>query len=340
MIGCGRAALDLHLPAWSTVPEVKLVAVCDPSETALHAVAKRMPRIRTYTDVEKFLQESGPLGFVDVATPGHTHLELAEAVISHGVNLLCEKPLVLKSEDAASLVQSANEAGVLLACVHNYRFKPNAQRALRVFRSGVLGDIVSVSVRFRSGPLYSDAAAWRRREREHRTLLFDWAIHFVDLALVFLGPLRNLRFVDGDVDGVGLQRVVFGTLHENGSRGLFDLMVDASSTSTEIEVLGESAGMSLQFFPPGFRMLPRRDTPIHRGAAEVLRAFNFAGNVVGQRIRRTRCPEQARSHALLFRKFVAAIQGKKEAPVPNDEVLRTIALLDEVAQAVYEAKAH
>ena len=125
----------------------------------------------------------------------------------------------------------------MLTAIQNYRWKENTRQALRAMRSGELGDVVAVNLKFRSGPLFDELGLWRRHEQQNRTLLFESGIHFVDIAMLFLGRLKSLQFVDADVDSLGLQRVVFGTLHENGARGVFDLMVDASSTSTEIEVL-------------------------------------------------------------------------------------------------------
>src|SRR5208282_3731702 len=234
LVGCGKAAQDLHIPAWNCIPEAKLAAICDTSQTHLAAAGALAPGARRYTDVEQLLGDSQDLGFIVLATPGYTHAELAEAILSRKLALLCEKPLALTAQDAVRMLKRAEEMEVLLTCIHNYRFKSNAVKALEVLRQGKFGDIVSVSVRFRSGGLFEDSAAWRWRERENRTLLFDWAIHFVDLALLILGPLQTIRFIDTDVDSAGLQRAVFGTLHKNGSRGLFDLMVDASSTCTEI----------------------------------------------------------------------------------------------------------
>jgi hypothetical protein len=129
--------------------------------------------------------------------------------------------------------------------------------------------------------------------------------------------------------------VVFGTAHKNGSRGVFDLMVDVSCASTEIEVLGESAGLSLQFFPQGFRMLPARDTPLHRCLDEGRRLFDYASDTLLEKLTRSKCPHRARSHAYLFREFVGALSGEQPNPVPSSEVLRVIELLDQVALRAY-----
>jgi predicted dehydrogenase len=335
LIGCGQVVQDLHLPAWSVIPEAKLVAICDSSQASLDVISQRMPAARHYTSLDDLLSDNTDLSFVVLATPGVTHPQLAQKILAKGINLLCEKPLALDAAEARRMCALADETGAMLTSIHNYRFKENTRQALHAMRKGRLGDIVSVNLKFRSGALFAEQVLWRRHERENRTLLFESAIHLVDIAMLFLGHLRSLRFVDADVDSLGIQRVVFGTLHEDGARGVFDLMVDASSTSTEIEVLGEAAGFSLQFFPQGFRMLPRRDDPLHRGIAEGRRLFDFARDAVGEKVFRPKCSHRARSHADLFRAFIGALRGTEPNPVPGRELLPTIQLLDEVATSSY-----
>ena len=297
LVGCGHVVQDLHLPAWNSIPDVKLVAICDSSPASLEAVAQFAPTARRYRNVADFIDENDDLSFVVLATPGNTHPELGRQFLGKGINLLCEKPLALNASDAQALYAMADETGAMLTVIHNYRFKENTQQALRAMQQGLLGDTVAVNLKFRSGPLFGDQARWRRDERQHRTLLFDYAIHLVDIAILFLGPSTSVRFVDADVDSAGIQRVVFGSLHQNGSRGVFDLMLDAASASAELEVLGESSGLSMQFFPQGVRLLPSRDNPLARLLSEGRRLSDYARVSLGDRLFRHRCSSRARSHA-------------------------------------------
>jgi predicted dehydrogenase len=334
IIGCGRVVQELHLPAWQLIPEARLVAICDANQAALQAVSTTQPEVRHYTTVEAFLADAHDLNFVVLATPGVSHPTIGEQVLRRKLHLLCEKPLALSTRDAEHLFKVADEEGVVLTPIHNYRYRDTVLAARGRAAQGVLGDIVSVSVRFRSGSLFDEPATWMRQERLHRTLLFDFAYHFVDLALLFLGPIDSLRFVEAEMDSVGLQSVVFGTLHKHGARGFFELMLDASCCRTEIEVLGESCGLALDFFPDGFRMLPRRDTPLHRGIADARRCFQFALYRVKQSLPRS-TSYHVLPHAGLFRAFVDALRREGANPVPRAEVLQTLSLLSGVAERAY-----
>ncbi|HVN27737.1 MAG TPA: Gfo/Idh/MocA family oxidoreductase [Candidatus Binataceae bacterium] len=335
LVGCGQVVQDLHLPAWSVVPGVRLVAICDSNQSALDAVSRRHPAAHAFSRFEDFLDHSDGLSFVVLATPGLSHPELAPRILARRLNLLCEKPLALTAQAAHSMCSLAEQNDVHLSAIHNYRFKENTRQALRAMHRGELGDVAAVNLKFRSGPIFAEAGAWRRRERENRTLLFESGIHFVDIAMLFLGPLKSLQFLDADVDSLGLQRVVFSTLHESGARGAFDLMIDASATATDIEVLGEDGGLALQFFPQGYRRLPARDTPLHRCVSEGRRLSDYAREVIGEKIMRPKCSHRARSHAELFSAYVRSLRGEGPDPAPARELLPVIELLDEVASRSY-----
>jgi len=335
IVGCGQVVQELHLPAWQAVPNVKLVSLCDSSQDAIDKALKQAPGARGFISLEDFLDHSDDLSFIVLATPGITHPKLVELILARSIPLLCEKPLALTAEEAASMCLKAEERGVMLTAIHNYRWKENTRRALNLMRAGRLGEIVAANLKFRSGSLFEECGTWRRMERENRTLLFESGIHFVDIAMMFLGQLKSLQFVDADRDTLGLQRVIFGTLHEGGARGVFDLMIDASSCATELEVLGESEGLSLQFFPPGLRRLPRRDTPLHRGLAEGRRLIAYARDVLGDKLLRPKCSHRARSHSELFAAFAKAVRGEGPNPLPARDILPTIQLLDDVAEGSY-----
>jgi predicted dehydrogenase len=337
IIGCGTVVEELHLPAARAIGSLDLVSLCDSSPARLAAISAYHPNARQYLDFEEFLSAASELDLVVLATPGASHRSLAERIIRRNLHLMCEKPLVLQPADARYLFDLARRQGVVLTCIHNYRFKENVQRALLSHVKGELGDIVAVNVCFRSGPLFNEQPAWRRLERENRVLLFDLGLHFVDIALLFLGPVVSMRLGEASVDNLGIHRVVFTTSHRSGCTGLFEMMVEASNCKTEIEILGERRGIALQFFPNGFRMLPSRETPAHRAIADLRRLAGYGRDLI--RTRLSAGASKARSHAELFRRFLCAIEGTGENPVAPESVIETVSLLDEVARQAYREPA-
>ncbi len=334
IIGCGQVVQELHLPAWARIGKAELVAVCDSSPDALRAVTGRYPQVRRYADVDGFLNNGDDLDFVVLATPGVSHPDIGERVLRRKKHLLCEKPLALGLKSAERLYEVAEAEDVVLMPIHNYRYRDVVVKALAYQASGDLGDVSYVSLRFRSGSLLDEPGLWRRNERLHRVLLFDFAYHFVDLALLFAGPVLSLRFIEAETDSMGLQYAAFRTLHEGGARGLFELMLDASCCRTELEVFGEKGAFALEFFPDGYRQLPRRDNPLHRGVSDARRLFHYTLRSLVDRIP-GRLATRAIPHARLFSDFLKVICQGGSAPITKQGVLQTISLLDSVAERAY-----
>jgi predicted dehydrogenase len=337
IIGCGRIVQGVHLSAWRAIKHVRLVAICDPFDSALQAISARYPKVRKYSDVDSFLADAGDLDFVVLATPADSHFAIGEKILRNKRHLLCEKPLALNERDAQHLYDVAETEGVILTPIHNYKYRDSVMKALSYAENGALGDVVSFTVRYKFGSLFKNPVLWRREERKQRVLLFDIAFHSGYLAFLFAGALSSVRFVDAEVDSAGLQYVVFGTLHNNGCRGLFELMLDASCYKAEMEVLGERGGFMLDFLPHGFRVLPRCDTPLHRGRGDLRLLFNFASASAKSRLLRE-LPARAIPHSRLFSAFIDTIRTGAPNPVSKAETMQTISLLSQVAKFAYEKK--
>lgn len=338
IVGCGEVVREFHLPAWKVLAqEVEFTCYYDSSPEALEWTAQHWPQARACGSLEEFLLNAQSLDFAVLATPHSTHYELALRLLACGLHLLVEKPLTLELGHARELYALAAAHDVLLTPLHNYRFYDTVRRGLDKDTRARLGDIMSLTVRLHAGPLRNLDSPWRWRERQQRTLLFDWAYHLVDIALLFLGPVQDLRFVDADTDSTGLQQVVFGTLHRNGARGLFDLAVDAACESHEIRVLGEGAALALEFAPLGMRMLPAREDPLSRATADLRRTLRYMRLLVRERYG-ARLNRNGDGHLRVFKAFVNAVRGSEANPIPPEQVQELIALLESVGNQAYSQR--
>ncbi|MDW8034353.1 MAG: Gfo/Idh/MocA family oxidoreductase, partial [Nitrososphaerota archaeon] len=57
VVGAGKVASRMHLPAWVKIPEVEVVAVCDLNRERAYAVAKEWRIGKVYTDFNEVLEE-------------------------------------------------------------------------------------------------------------------------------------------------------------------------------------------------------------------------------------------------------------------------------------------
>lgn len=85
---------------------------------------------------------------VYIATPHHTHAELAGIAINRGKHVLCEKPMALSEAQCRPLLQLAAAKDVVLLEAIKTAFAPGFLRLIALARSGLIGDIRSVDATF------------------------------------------------------------------------------------------------------------------------------------------------------------------------------------------------
>ncbi len=82
--------------------------------------------------------------FVSVATPNHTHFEIAKAFAEAGFNVMCDKPMTFDLAQAEELAKVVQKSGVVFAVTHNYTGYPLVRQARDMIKAGELGEINAV----------------------------------------------------------------------------------------------------------------------------------------------------------------------------------------------------
>ncbi len=98
------------------------------------------------------------IDFVSVATPNHTHFEIAKAFAEAGFNVMCDKPLTFDLAQAEELAKVVQKAGVVFGVTHNYTGYPLVRQARDMIKSGELGEVNAVRAFYVQG--------WLRRRLE------------------------------------------------------------------------------------------------------------------------------------------------------------------------------
>ena len=117
---------------------------------------------------ELALDESERIDFVSIATPNHTHFEIAKAAVEAGFNVVCDKPLTFDLAQAEELASLVEQHKVVFAVTHNYTGYPLVRQAREMVQSGELGEIQAIRASYIQGWLRSrleedgqKQAAWR-----------------------------------------------------------------------------------------------------------------------------------------------------------------------------------
>src|SRR5437867_3526692 len=77
---------------------------------------------------------------VTIATPPHTHAELALAAIGAGRHVLCEKPFARDASEARVVLQAAEDAGVVHVLGTEFRWDPGQATLARAIAAGAIGE--------------------------------------------------------------------------------------------------------------------------------------------------------------------------------------------------------
>ena len=116
-------------------------------------------------DKELKLPAGERIDFVSVATPNHTHYEIAKAFAEAGFNVMCDKPLTFDLAQAEDLAKVVQKSGVVFAVTHNYTGHPLVRQARDMVRSGELGEINAVRACLHPGLAAHPARTGRARSR-------------------------------------------------------------------------------------------------------------------------------------------------------------------------------
>lgn len=120
IIGTGMMG-NTHAEAIRRIPDTKIVAICGSrSYEKNRKMADELGIPNAYADYKEMLDKE-QLDVVHNCTPNNMHYEINLEILKRGINVYCEKPLAMTSEETAELTRIAAEKGVKAGVNFNYR---------------------------------------------------------------------------------------------------------------------------------------------------------------------------------------------------------------------------
>ena len=187
LVGFGMAGRVFHAPVIDTAPGLRLAAIVQRTgETA----AAAYPAARVVRSLDELLALQD-VRLVVIATPNQSHAELAQRCLHAGRHVVIDKPFAPSSPEAASLIEEAQRAGVVLSVYHNRRYDGDFLTVQRLHREGACArttELESCFDRYRAElKPAAKPGAWKERAEPGGGLLFDIGPHLVDQAVTLLG---------------------------------------------------------------------------------------------------------------------------------------------------------
>jgi scyllo-inositol 2-dehydrogenase (NADP+) len=257
IIGYGLAGRFFHAPLIAATDGLTVDCVVTSSADRAREVAEEHPEAEIVSSPAELWHRAEP-ELVVVASPNSSHVELAAAAIDHGVPVVVDKPLAPAASEAASLVDRAARAEVMLTVFQNRRWDTDQLTLRRLMAEGALGDIRRYESRFERWQPEADPAKWRQAEAPEQGggLLLDLGSHLVDQALSLFGPVTCVYAEIAARRGLPSDDDVFVALnHASGTVSHLLASSVAPAAGPRLRVQGTLAGFIVPGLDPQEEML-------------------------------------------------------------------------------------
>jgi predicted dehydrogenase len=160
--------------------EVAALVDIDAEALAYGQRALGLPDARCFTDPGRAFASTAADFCTVVVQPAH-HERIIDLALGRGLDVLCEKPIADTMEATLRIERKVREAGRKMAVTMSHRFDQDKTTLRRVVRSGVLGRINAIGMRFQGDMRQHMAWSSRFRHEMADPLLIEGAIHHLDI---------------------------------------------------------------------------------------------------------------------------------------------------------------
>ena len=196
ILGCGGIA-HYHLQNILQDENTEIVALCDPNEKSVEKFVKALKKAGrdippNEPDYQKFLKTSD-LDVVLIATPHAMHHDQALAAMEAGLDVLLEKPMVINTQEALSLIDARDRTGKTLVVAFQGSLSPLIRMASDGIKNGLYGEILSVIATVWQGWGSGTKGTWRQEPAlSGGGFIFDTGAHMLNT----VADLVNQDFVE------------------------------------------------------------------------------------------------------------------------------------------------
>lgn len=191
IIGTGVMA-ERMMNSFANHPRLQINGICDVNEERVKELATKFDTV-AYTNYQDLLDKQD-LDIVYVAVPPKWHHEVAKAVLTKGIHILCEKPLANSVEEAAELLALSKEKGVVTAMNFPLNYEEGTRAFERLIQDNYVGKLRRVELRmeFPKWPRPRQQNSWIST-REQGGFVFEVAGHLVQQILRTFGPIGDVK---------------------------------------------------------------------------------------------------------------------------------------------------
>lgn len=199
LVGAGAFG-EFCLEAYTSMDEVKVVALADIDTQRAHAIAPRYAIV--YTEYKDLLANPN-VQIVAINTPPHLHASMIHQAATMGKHIYVEKPLAISIDEAKLAIQAVNDSNVYLGINYILRHHPLHKIAAQIILARVLGKFQHWSLEnfATDEALHPDHWFWDKDMSGG--IHIEHGVHFFDLCNCLAGeaPTEVIGFSQRRPDG-------------------------------------------------------------------------------------------------------------------------------------------
>lgn len=186
VIGCGKGAEMLHLPALSRLKDFRVLGIVDTDVDRLRYIGEMFRIEHRFTDYRPLLARDDT-DAVAILTPPVLHAEMGVAALAMEKHVFIDKPLASNLSECDRLISQAAVTDKKKMMGFNFRWHRLVRQTRAVIQSRILGEIKSLRSTYTHWHPGNRAQAWHRKRDQGGGVLFNDAVHHIDLWRFLLG---------------------------------------------------------------------------------------------------------------------------------------------------------
>ncbi len=149
-LGAANITPQALLAPASRNPDVSVVAIAARDRKRAEAMAER-GHVEHVVDDYQAVIDHPDVNAIYNPLPISLHREWTLKALAAGKPVLCEKSFAMNEAEAVEMAEAADRADLLLIEAFHYRYHPVFLRALEIYQSGTIGDLVRLTGLFHVG---------------------------------------------------------------------------------------------------------------------------------------------------------------------------------------------
>jgi predicted dehydrogenase len=330
-----------HMPGWEASEHAEVIAGSDISEAALNKWGQTHG-VKTLSTKAEDLFNNPDIDIIDICTPNMYHAPLAIAAMEAGKHVICEKPLAPTPQEIKQMIATRDATGKELMTAQHFRFGGVSRAMKQEIETGVLGDVYHARGWMLRRNALIPTPSFIHKQHSGGGPCIDIGVHILDLTLWLMGNPKPVA-----VSGVAAAKLAH---HE----GAFSVWGGGTDIPKSFDV--EDFATAFIRFENGATMVLEVSWLLHHDImGEDMQSWiygteggchwpsaqfldtNYATKQLNNRILKL-TKDVMEPHAFECVEFARALAEGRSSPVPAEQSLQVLAILDGIYRSQKEGK--